>query len=76
MPRPMTALTTLPGPRFEFKKPMGVVADKGDLWVTNQAGDSVTEIAADTGRVVRVVVDHTNLPTPDPSPLAPDTSSP
>jgi hypothetical protein len=37
-----------------------------DLWVTNRTGDSVTEIAVGTDRVVRVLVDRTNLPTPGP----------
>jgi hypothetical protein len=36
------------------------------LWVTNQRADSVTQIATETDRVVRVMTDHTNLPTPGP----------
>ncbi len=62
----MTLVSILQGPGYRFSKPMGAAVLGSDLWVTNQAGDSVTEIATDTDKVVRVVVDHTNLPTPGP----------
>ena len=62
----MTLVTNLTGTRYRFSKPTGVVVDGPDLWVTNQTGDSVTEIATSSHRVVRVVLDHTNLPTPGP----------
>jgi hypothetical protein len=64
--RSMTVVTILQGPSYKFNKPTGAAVLGSDLWVTNQAGDSVTEIATNTDRVVRVVVDHTNLPTPGP----------
>jgi PQQ-like domain len=59
-------LKTLEGPEYRFATPAGAVAHGGDLWVTNTAGDSVTQISVVTGDVVRVIVDHTNLPTPGP----------
>jgi len=64
--RTMTLVTQLTGTRFRFSKPTGVVVQGRELWVTNQTGDSVTQIATGTDRVVRVIVDHTNLPTPGP----------
>jgi DNA-binding beta-propeller fold protein YncE len=64
--RSLTLVTILRGPSYKFSEPMGAAVLDGDLWVTNQAGDSVTEIATNTGEVMRVVIDHTNLPTPGP----------
>jgi YVTN family beta-propeller protein len=64
--RTMTFVATLKGAGFGFQKPTGAAIDGKDLWVTNTAGDSVSEIASATARPVRVVVDHTNLPTPGP----------
>ena len=64
--RSMTLVTILQGPSYKFSKPTGAAVLGGDLWVTNQAGDSVTEITTNTDKVVRVVIDHTNLPTPGP----------
>jgi YVTN family beta-propeller protein len=62
----MSHLATLQGPEYHFATPMGVAVRGADVWVTNEAADSVTEFSAVTGRLVRVVVDHTNLPTPGP----------
>jgi hypothetical protein len=62
----MAFVTRLQGPGFKFDRPVGAVVDGSDLWVANQGGDSVTEVATATGKPVRVVVDHTNLPTPGP----------
>jgi outer membrane protein assembly factor BamB len=56
----------LQGADFKFRTPTGAVIDGNNLWVTNQSGDSVTEVDSTTGKLVRVVVDHTNLPTPGP----------
>jgi YVTN family beta-propeller protein len=64
--RTMAPLDTLQGAHFGFHEPTGVVVDGKDVWVTNTSGDSVTEISTRTDRPVRVVVDHTNLPTPGP----------
>ena len=64
--RSMTLVTILQGLSYKFSKPTGAAVLGSDLWVTNQAGDSVTEIATNTGKAVRVVIDHTNLPTPGP----------
>jgi hypothetical protein len=64
--RTMTVVKTLQGPSYKFKAPTGAVVHGGDLWVTNATGDSVTQIAVATGDVRRVIVDHTNLPTPGP----------
>jgi DNA-binding beta-propeller fold protein YncE len=64
--RTMAFMTKLAGPAFKFATPIGAAVQGHDLWVTNQAGDSVTEIATKTDKPVRVVVDHTNLPTPGP----------
>jgi len=62
----MTLVTTLRGSRYGFSKPTGAMINGADLWITNQGGDSVTDIDVNTDRVVRVIVDHTNLPTPGP----------
>ncbi len=62
----MTLSTILKGPSYKFSIPTGAAVFGGNLWVTNFGGDSATEIVAATGKVVRVVVDHTNLPTPGP----------
>ena len=62
----MTLSTILNGPSYKFSIPTGAAVSGGNLWVTNFGGDSATEIVAATGKVVRVVVDHTNLPTPGP----------
>jgi DNA-binding beta-propeller fold protein YncE len=51
---------------FKFQRPTGAVLEGTNLWVTNEAGDSVTEVDTSTGQLVRVVVDHVNLPTPGP----------
>ena len=59
-------VASLQAENFKFKKPTGAVVDGTDLWVTNESGDSVTEVDTNTGQLVRVVVDHTNLPTPGP----------
>jgi YVTN family beta-propeller protein len=64
--RTMTFVATLKGAGYGFQKPTGAAIDGKDLWVTNTAGDSVSEISSATARPVRVVVDHTNLPTPGP----------
>lgn len=64
--RTMAFMTKLQGPSFKFDTPIGAAVMGHNLWVTNQAGDSVTEIATQTDKPVRVVVDHTNLPTPGP----------
>ncbi len=64
--RSMKLVTILQGPSYKFRKPTGAAVVGGDLWVTNQTGDSVTEIATNTDEVTRVVIDHTNLPTPGP----------
>jgi DNA-binding beta-propeller fold protein YncE len=64
--RSMTFVKTLRGPGYRLQKPTGAAVDGRDLWVTNEAGDSVTEISTKTSDPVRVVVDHTNLPTPGP----------
>jgi DNA-binding beta-propeller fold protein YncE len=64
--RTMTFVTTLRGSAYRLQKPTGVAVDGKNLWVTNEAGDSVTEISTKTSDPVRVVVDHTNLPTPGP----------
>jgi hypothetical protein len=62
----MTPQAELRGAPFGFSAPTGAVVRGQDLWVTNRTGDSVTEIAIGTDRVVRVLVDRTNLPTPGP----------
>ena len=62
----MAVVRTLRGPAYGFHTPTGAVIHGGDLWVTNATGDSVTQIAVGTGNVLRVIVDHTNLPTPGP----------
>ena len=62
----MAYVTTLRGADYGLKNPIGAAIDGKDLWVTNEAGDSVTEISIRTNAPVRVVVDHTNLPTPGP----------
>ena len=64
--RTMAYVTTLRGAAYGLKNPIGAAIDGNDLWVTNEAGDSVTEISIRTDAPVRVVVDHTNLPTPGP----------
>lgn len=62
----MSLVTVLKGPSFKFATPIGAAVLGGNLWVTNYAADSVTEISVDTDAVVRVIVDHWNLPTPGP----------
>jgi hypothetical protein len=62
----MTLTSILKGPAYKFSIPTGAAVLGSNLWVTNYGGDSATEIVAATGKVVRVVVDHTNLPTPGP----------
>ena len=62
----MTLSSILKGPAYKFSVPTGVAVLGSNLWVANYGGDSATEIVAATGKVVRVVVDHTNLPTPGP----------
>jgi outer membrane protein assembly factor BamB len=62
----MTFDSLLQGASFKFSQPTGAVIFGNDLWVANYKGDSVTEVATATGTVVRVIVDHTNLPTPGP----------
>jgi hypothetical protein len=62
----MTFDTVLQGAAFKFSKPTGAVIFGNDLWVANYGGDSVTEVATSTAKPVRVIVDHTNLPTPGP----------
>jgi hypothetical protein len=64
--RTMAFVAQLHGANFKFSKPIGAVIQGNNLWVTNETGDSVTEVATNTGQPVRVVVDHTNLPTPGP----------
>jgi DNA-binding beta-propeller fold protein YncE len=64
--RTMTFVTMLRGSAYGLQKPTGAVIDGKSLWVTNEAGDSVTEISTKSSAPVRVVVDHTNLPTPGP----------
>jgi YVTN family beta-propeller protein len=64
--RTMRFSASLAGAKFGFQAPTGAAIDGKDLWVTNAAGDSVSEIATRTGQPVRVVVDHTNIPTPGP----------
>jgi YVTN family beta-propeller protein len=64
--RTMTFGATLAGAKFGFQAPTGAAIDGKNLWVTNASGDSVSEIATRTGQPVRVVVDHTNIPTPGP----------
>ena len=43
-----------------------LVVQRRDLWVRNQTGDPVIEIATDTDRLVRVIVGYTSAPTPGP----------
>jgi len=62
----MAFVTTLQGANFGLHTPTGAAIAGNKLWVTNGSGDSVTEIATKTNQAVRVVVDHTNLPTPGP----------
>ncbi len=62
----LTVVGQLQAASFKFQKPTGAVVDGTNLWVTNESGDSVTEIDTTTGKLVRVVVDHVNLPTPGP----------
>jgi hypothetical protein len=64
--RAMTFVRSLRGSAYGLRRPMGAAINGKDLWITNEAGDSVTEISTKTGVPVRVVVDHTNLPTPGP----------
>jgi len=64
--RTMTLARIIRGSAYGFRRPIGAAINGKDLWVTNEAGDSVTEISTTTGAPVRVVVDHTNLPTPGP----------
>jgi hypothetical protein len=56
----------LDGGQYRFHTPTAAVIHGGDLWVTNGTSDSVTQLSASTGNLVRVIVDHTNLPTPGP----------
>jgi len=62
----LSLVARLQGPAYKFETPTGAVIEGTDLWVTNEAGDSVTEVDTTTGTPVRVVIDHTNLPTPGP----------
>jgi DNA-binding beta-propeller fold protein YncE len=64
--RSMAFVKTIRGSGYGLQRPTGAAVDGGNLWVTNEAGDSVTEISTKTSAPVRVVVDHTNLPTPGP----------
>jgi hypothetical protein len=64
--RTMTLARTIRGSAYGLRRPIGAAINGTDLWVTNEAGDSVTEISTTTGAPLRVVVDHTNLPTPGP----------
>jgi DNA-binding beta-propeller fold protein YncE len=64
--RTMNFVRMLRGSAYGFQRPIGAAINGKDLWVTNEAGDSVTEISTKTGTPVRVLVDHTNLPTPGP----------
>lgn len=43
------------GPRYGLQAPRAMVLARGDLWVANMRGNSVTEIDAATGRLVRVL---------------------
>ena len=46
------------GPRvlgWGFNEPVGVSSEGGDVWVVNTAGDSLTELDAATGALVRVL---------------------
>jgi YVTN family beta-propeller protein len=62
----LAPVTVLDDPRYKFRTPTGIVVHGGTVWVANAGGDSVTEFSLATNQVVRVVVDHTNLPTPGP----------
>jgi DNA-binding beta-propeller fold protein YncE len=62
----MDFVKTLSGTSYGLQHPIGAAIDGKNLWVTNEAGDSVSEISVRSGAAVRVVVDHTNLPTPGP----------
>ncbi len=62
----MTLTSILKGSAYKFSIPTGVTVLGSNVWVANFGGDSATEMVAATGKVVRVVVDHTNLPTPGP----------
>ncbi len=64
--RTMAFVKELSGGSYGLQHPIGAAIDGKNLWVTNEAGDSVSEISVQSGAAVRVVVDHTNLPTPGP----------
>jgi len=42
-------------PGYDFAVPVGVSSDGTDAWVTNYDGNSVTEMGAPTGALVRVI---------------------
>ena len=43
------------GPRYQFADPGAIAVAGHDLWVANGGSNSVTEINADTGALVRVI---------------------
>jgi DNA-binding beta-propeller fold protein YncE len=43
------------GSRYQFNYPVAVSSDGTHVWVANQGGNSVTELAAATGALVKVI---------------------
>ena len=48
-------MKVLSDPTFRFSLPIGITSDSHHVWVTNQVGDSVTEMDASTGARVAVI---------------------
>src|SRR6185437_13658599 len=46
------------GTRYQFNDPQAVVTDGTQLWVANTAGNSITEVNASDGSLVRVISDQ------------------
>ena len=43
------------GPRYKFFVPQSIASDGTHVWVTNNAGNSVTELRARTGGLIKVI---------------------
>jgi hypothetical protein len=63
----MAWVATLSDSSYGFDQPTGIAAHLGNLWVTNEAGQSLTELSASTGALIQVITsDDYYLPTPGP----------
>ncbi len=61
---------SIKGPSYDLRDPSAMVVSGGELWVTDARGDSVTEVSAGTGRLVRVVRHNEGSPSGFDDPVA------